>query len=329
MLILKKEDIKRLFTMKEAIETSKEALRMHSAGNTTVPLRINIDIPEENGHSLFMPAYNDELTTIGIKIVSIFPKNPDRNLPAVRAQMLLLDGKTGEVLAMMDGTYLTQLRTGALQGAATDILAKQNAKTAVLFGTGGQAQTQLEALLHVRDLQEISVCGKNPEHTQLFVLAMQKEFAQFSTKIIAAKDVEETVRHADIITAITTSHQPVFDGFLVKKGTHINGMGAYTADMQELPETLIQRAEKIFFDTKEGVLAEAGDILIPLKIGSVTEAHFDGELGQVILGNVKGRESEEEITLFKSVGTAALDLATACKIYQKALDFNIGNSVDI
>jgi len=319
MLILSQADIKKIFSMKEAIQASKEALRLYSEGKCVVPLRINIDIPTQQAHNLFMPAYIETLNISGIKIVSVFPNNIALGKPAVLAQMMLLNGQTGEVFAMIDGTYLTQLRTGALQGAATDILARKNAKIAVLFGTGGQASTQLEALLNVRDLEEVRICGTNYERTQTFVAAMQKEFSHFTTKIIAIKDGNEAVKDADIITTVTTSKNPVFDGRLVKKGTHINGIGAYTPLMQELPETLIQSADKIIFDTKEGVLAEAGDFLIPLKKGIVTLADFGGDLGEVILGKTKGRETEQEITLFKSVGTAALDLVTAFRIYQKAL----------
>lgn len=329
MLILSKDDIKKLFTMQEAIQASIEALRMHSTRKTVVPLRINIDIPKQHGQSLFMPAFVDELNVTGIKIVSVYPENVKRGLPAVLAQMILLNGETGEVCAMIDGTYLTQLRTGALQGVATDILARKEAKIAVLFGTGGQARTQLEAMLNVRNLAEVRVCGMHLDRTQQFVTAMQNEFTQFNTRIIAVENGNDVIRDADIITTVTTAKEPVFDGSLVKPGAHINGIGAYTPQMQELPETIIQNADKIFFDTTEGVLSEAGDIIIPIKNGTVNEVDFEGDLGEVILGKVKGRESDQEITLFKSVGMAILDLVTAFRIYNKALHYNVGEIVKI
>lgn len=329
MLILSKTDIQKVFTMKEAIQASKEALRIYSENKCIVPLRLNINILKEQGQSLFMPAYAEELNAIGIKIVSIFPKNISFGKPSVPAQMILIDGTTGEVCAMLDGTYLTQLRTGALQGAATDILAKTDAQVAVLFGTGGQASTQLEAMLNVRNLAEIRVVGTNFNRTQDFVETMQKRFAQFNIKIIAVKDGNQAIKDTDIITVVTTSKTPVFDGALVKKGTHVNGIGSYMPDMQELPETIIRSANKIFFDTSEGVLAEAGDFIIPMNKGSVSMADFDGDLGEVILGTRKGRETEQEITLFKSVGTAILDLVTAHNIYKKALASNIGQNVEI
>lgn len=329
MLILTKEDIKKVFTMKEAIEADKEALRIYSEGKSVVPLRVNIDIPKEQGQSLFMPAYVEELDATGIKIVSVFPKNIELGKPSVPAQMILLDGKTGEVCAIMEGTYLTQLRTGAVQGAATDILAKKDAKIGVLFGTGGQAATQLEAMVCVRNLAEVRVFDINYERAKEFAETMQEQLVEYDTKIIAVDDGNEAVKDADIITAVTTSRRPVFDGTLVKKGAHVNGVGAYTPQMQELDEYIVKNADKVFFDTKEGVLAEAGDFIIPMEKGIVSEGDFNGELGQVILGHVSGRETDEEITLFKTVGVAVLDVVTAYKIYKKALENNVGKIIEI
>jgi len=329
MLVLTKEDIQKVFSMKEAIDASKQALRLYTEGECTVPLRVNIDVPKQQGQNLFMPAYVREMDATGIKIVSVFPGNIELGKPSVPAQMILLDGKTGEVCAIMDGTFLTQLRTGAVQGAATDILSRKDAKIAVLFGTGGQAATQLEAMLTVRELEEVRVLDINYDRAKAFAESMQQQFSAFNVRIVAASNGDEAIRDADIITAVTTSTRPVFDGSLVKKGTHVNGVGAYTPQMQELPEQIVQRADKIVFDTNDGVLAEAGDLLIPLEKGLVSKEDFTGELGQIILGHVQGRNSDEEITLFKTVGTAVLDVVTAQLIYQKALSTNVGQRIVI
>lgn len=329
MLVLNREDIKKVFNMKEAIEADKEALRIYSAGKSIVPLRVNIDIQKEQGQSLFMPAYVEEMDATGIKIVSVFPKNIEIGKTSVQAQVLLLDGKTGEVCAIMDGTYLTQLRTGAVQGAATDILAREDSKIGVLFGTGGQAATQLEAMICVRNLEEVRVFDINPDRAKEFVEAMKKQLAHYNTRIVAVEDGNEAVKDADIITAVTTSRRPVFDGTLVKKGAHINGVGAYTPQMQELDENIVKNADKIYFDTKEGVLAEAGDFIIPMEKGLVSDSDFTGELGQVILNQIPGRENEQEITLFKTVGVAVLDVVTAHKIYKKAMENNVGQFIDL
>jgi ornithine cyclodeaminase len=329
MLILTKKDIQNIFTMQDAIQASKEALAMHSAGKTIAPLRMHMAIPQQNATGLFMPSYAEQLDAMGIKIVSIFPNNSQLNKSTVLASMILMSGQTGEVIAIIDGTYLTELRTGALAGAATDLLATKHAKIAALFGTGAQANKQLEALLTVRDLDEVRVCGTDYEKTQKFVAAMQTEFSKFKTKLIAVKDSNQAIHDADIITAVTNSKTPVFDGQCVKKGAHINSVGSYTPEMQELPESIIHPANKIYFDTHEGVFNEAGDFLIPLKNKTITENDFSGELGKVILGDLEGRSSDQQITVFKSVGAAILDLVTAFRIYEKAVELGVGVRVEM
>lgn len=329
MLILNKQDIQQVFSMADAINASQDALQYYSSGKTTVPLRVNIEVPKQQAHSLFMPAYVPEIDALGIKIVSVFPNNMRAGNSSIAAQMLLMDAQTGEVCAMMDGAYLTQLRTGALQGVATKILSRQDAKTAVLFGTGGQARTQLEAMLTVRTLDLVSVYDIHYERAQIFVAEMQREFSHFNTTLMAINDPSVAIKNADIITTVTTSKIPVFDAALVRKGAHINGIGAYTPYMQEIPELIVQRADTIIFDTMEGVLTEAGDILIPLNKGLVNKVDFEGELGELLLGKVKGRESVEDITLFKSVGSAVFDVVTAHQIYIQAKDQNVGKNIDI
>jgi ornithine cyclodeaminase len=329
MLIISKNDIKKLITMKDAIQSNKEALRMHAQDKCIVPLRTNIDIPKNHGQSLFMPAYIEEINAAGIKIASVFPKNIEINKPSVLSQMILLDGKTGEVCALIDGTYLTQLRTGALQGLATELLSKQDAKTAILFGTGGQAEKQLEAMLTVRNLETIHVFDIDFIRAEKFAEKMQTAFSQFSTQIQAVRDTNEIIKQADIITTITTSKKPIFDGGLIKNGAHVNGIGSYTPEMQELPASLILNADKILCDTKEGVLAEAGDIIIPMQTGDISLEDIHGDLGEVILGKIKGRETEDEITVFKAVGSALLDVVLAQKIYQKAVEQKLGTVINI
>lgn len=329
MLILSKDDIKKVFTMKDAVDSVKEAFSVYSQGKSVVPLRVNIDVSKQGGQSLFMPGYVEDLDSIGIKIVSVFPKNTEKGKPVVTAQMLLLDGTTGEVCCIMDGTYLTQLRTGAASGAASDILAVQDAKVAALFGTGGQAICQLEALLAVRKLDMVKVYGIDKKHLQSFVKEANAELSHYGAQIVEAKSAEEALHDADIITVVTTSRKPVFPGNLVKKGAHINGVGSYTRDMQELDEYIVKNADKVFVDSKEAVLAESGDFIKPMEKGIIDEKRINGELGEVIFGKVNGRENDEEITLFKTVGIAVQDVVTAYKIYKKSLENGIGKVVEI
>ncbi len=324
MLLLSKNDMRKIFTMKDAIEAAKQAFRIYSEGVCTVPLRVNIDAQNNQGQTLFMPGYVRELDSMGIKIVSIFPGNKNKGMPTVPATMTLIDGTNGQVCCIMDGTFLTQLRTGAAAGVATDVLARIDAKIGALIGTGGQAASQLEAMLTIRTLSEVRIFGLNFEHTKSFTDQMQKELDHYGATLRAVRTSDDAIIDADIITTVTTSKKPVFNGHLVKTGSHINGIGSFTPDMQELDEYVLQRAKKIFFDSQEAVLAESGDFIIPIQRGTLTEDKFTGEIGKVIAGSLKGREGADEITLFKSVGMAALDVVTAFHIYQKALEQGIG-----
>lgn len=329
MLVLTKSDIQNIFSMQEAINTTKEALALYSSGKSVVPLRTVLDISKFTGKTLFMPAYVDTLDSTGIKIVSVYPNNSSQNKPVILGKMLLLDAASGDVVSIMDGTYLTQLRTGALQGAGTDILARINSKIAALIGTGGQAETQLEALLNARNLDEVRIYSLDFKKAQIFTAEIQNKFSKFKTKFIVTKNADLAIHDADIITAITTSKTPVFNASFVKPGAHINGIGSYTHDMQELPEEILINANKIFFDTNEGVLSEAGDILIPLKSGKLQQKDLHGELGDVILGKTKGRESNLETTVFKAVGSAVFDVVLAKKIYDIAIKQNAGSYIKL
>lgn len=324
MLLLTSKDIKNVFGMKDAIEADKQAFRIYSGGGSVVPLRVNIAVPKYEGQTIFMPCYVDELDSAGVKIVSAFPRNREKGKANVLATMVLIDGTSGEVCCILDGTYFTRLRTGAAAGAATDLLARSDSRIGALIGTGGQAATHLEAMLAVRELKEVRIFSRNQERAKSFVERMRAEPAVFGAALRLVGSSDEAVAGADIITAVTTSKKPVFNGRLVKAGAHINGMGSYRPDMQELDGCIIQRADKIFFDSQEAVLAESGDFIVPLKNGTITEEKFTGDIGKLIAGALRGRETAEEITIFKSVGIAVMDVVTASQIYQKAREQGIG-----
>lgn len=330
MIILNKEEIQKCLPMKEAIEVCKKSLKDYSENKTNIPLRINLPVEKYNGQALFMPgsiSSNEE--KVGIKIVSVYPNNAQYNLPSVPSTVLMIDSKTGIVNGLLDGTYLTALRTAALQGAATDILARKDSKIATLIGTGGQAFEQARALLTVRNLEELRVVGRNFEKTKKFVEKLKNELSEFSTNILAYEHANEAVKDSDIITTVTTSTTPTFDAKYVKDGTHINGIGSFTPDMIELPTELINKDNKIYFDTNDGVLSEAGDILLPLDNELITKNDFKGELGDLVLNPAIGRENNNEITIFKSVGTAVLDIACGYEIISKAQELNLGTKVDM
>lgn len=324
MLLLSKEDIRQVFTMRDAIEANKQAFRLLVEGKCNAPLRTNIQAPKQDGCFLFMPAYVEEMDTASLKIVNVFPRNVDKGLPALPAQVMLIDGKTGVIKSLMDGIYVTQIRTGAASGAAFDILAKKECKVGALIGTGGQGAAQLEAMLEARELEEVRVCGLHYGRTEAFAERMQKEMERYNARIIPVKSSDEAIEDADLIITATPAEKPVFDGTKVKKGATVSCIGSYQHHMQEMDPAILTRASKIYFDSEEAVLSEAGDILIPLEDGTIAKEDFTGDLGNVIKGKVSGRENDEEIIVFKSVGVAAQDLAAAREIYGKAVKAGIG-----
>ncbi len=328
MLILSKQDMQKVITVKDAISAVKQAYSIYSQGKSVVPLRVNIDIPKYNGQSLFMPGYVEDIDIAGIKIVSVFPGNVKKGIASVPAKMILINGETGEVCCMMDGTYLTQLRTGAASGAATDLLARKDAENMLLFGTGGQAAAQLESVLAVRNIKSVKIAGLNREKALVFAERMQRELEGYGANITVCENVDEAVTEADIITAVTNSREPVFDGRRVKNGTHINGVGSYTPEMQELDEYIVHKAGKVFVDSREAALLEAGDLLIPMEKGLIQEDRITGELGDIICGKLPGRTDTEEITIFKTVGIAVADVITAHSIYMRALEMGFGMNIE-
>ncbi|UTH00554.1 ornithine cyclodeaminase family protein [Macrococcoides canis] len=315
MINLTKEDVKACFTMRDAIEADKEALANYSKGQAIVPLRTNIDVATRHGQALFMPGYVEGAEdALGIKIVSVYPDNIEKGLPSVPATMIVMDPETGMVNGIIDGTYLTQLRTGAVQGAATELLARKDAKIGALIGTGGQAESQLEAMLTVRDLEKVRIFDIDYERAQQFAYEMEEKF---HVKMIAVETSEACVTDADIITSVTTSKRATFDAQFVKRGAHINGVGAYTKEMCEIPREIIKAADVVIFDTTDGVMKEAGDFITPVEDGYIDETKYSGELGELINGDIKGRQSDEDITIFKTVGSAVLDVVTASKIIKR------------
>ncbi|HMM22157.1 MAG TPA: ornithine cyclodeaminase family protein [Selenomonadales bacterium] len=327
MLLLSKKEMQSVFSMKDAVQAAKEAFVVYSAGKANIPLRINLDVAKHHGQTLFMPGYIEEINCSGLKVVSVFPGNAAKGRPTTPATMLVVSGETGEVAAILDGTYLTQLRTGAVAGAATDLLARKDASAGALIGTGGQAAAQLEAMLTVRNLTTVKVFSLNAEHGKQFVDRMQIELACYGAAISLAGTAAEAIAGADIITTVTTAKSPTFDGRLVKPGAHINAVGSYTPQMQELDEYILVHADKFFVDAKEAAVEETGDIIIPLRKGIINEGRIAGEIGQLLQGQVAGRQNAAEITVFKTVGLAVFDIMTAKRILDKALEAKVGTAV--
>ena len=330
LTLLSAADLRAALPMPAAIAAMKSAFAQLSTGQATVPLRTALPVPSADpaepgasgSVSLFMPAYLPK-GGLGAKIVSVFPGNAARGKPIIHGLVVVLDPETGEPLALCDGTFLTAWRTGAASGAATDLLARPDAKTAALLGCGAQARTQALATDAARQLDFIQVYAPRPDRVQNFIAEMQPFVG---ATLVAASSSAEAVRDADVICAATTSATPVFDGHLVKPGAHINGVGSYTLGMREMDEATVARA-RIFIDSREAALAEAGELVAALNAGQ-TRVEDWTELGLVAAGLKPGRQSPDEITFFKSVGVAVQDVAAAGQALAEARRRGLGKEVE-
>ncbi len=328
MLALSRNDLRQVVTMQQCIELVKSAFVELYKGRADVPLRLGLDINPGKDVTLLMPAFLPELDALGFKVVSVFQSNSERNIPVTSAMVCLADAETGVPSAVLNGSYLTQLRTGAVSGAAADLMSRTDSRNLVVIGGGAQGVTQAAAVAAVRDIATITVVDKFESSYPRFRAAIESDWPELAGKLSFATDGEEAVRNADIICLATTSKEPVFDASWVKPGTHVSGVGSFTPEMQETPEGFVTRA-RIVVDMKEHALAETGDLIIPLQNGSLQESAIAGELGGLLLGEFPGRTSEEELTFFKSVGNAVQDMTVAAYAVKAAREQGIGQEIDL
>lgn len=323
-LILNKNEVASVLEMKGCMEAMEVAFSELAEGTAVLPLRTAIAPPD--GLSLYMPAYLKKMEALACKVVTVYKNNPSiHNLPTTIGKVLLQDPVTGDVICIMNGGYLTAVRTGAASGVATKFLARKDyGQVAGIFGSGVQARMQLWAVAEARALSKAIVYDISADA----VLAFIKEMSVKLNLEIERAGTPADVLNADIICTATSSAVPVFDGKKVKEGTHINGIGSHTPNARELDTEIIKRS-KFVGDSREACFKEAGDIIIPVKEGAIPESHFYAELGEIITGKKAGRLNEKEITLFKSNGLAIQDAAAAKIVYEKAKAAGIGLNVEI
>ena len=326
-LLLSKKDVESVLTMEDCITAVEAAFRELAQAHVIMPQRAAIKVADGNGLFLGMPAYiGGDMNALGVKVVTVYPDNPSKHdLPTVLGTLLLCDPATGKASAIMDAGFLTAVRTGAASGVATRYLANEDAKICTVFGAGVQARKQLEAVHIVRPLEKVHVIDVREDAAKAFAQDMG---ADLGIPVTATTDAEAAVREADIVVTASSSHDPVFDGDWLQPGTHINNVGSHSPDARELDTTTVKRS-KFVADLREANLAEAGDILIPIREGAVTEEHIHASLGEIILGTRPGRESPEEITVFKSCGLAIQDVSTALAVYSAAREKGVGTNVDL
>jgi len=310
VLFITDQEIKEILDYREVIEWMREVFEDYQEGKVVMPLRINMEVKE--GSLLVMPCYLVD-KALSCKLITIYPENPKiYKKDTSQAWLLLFDIKDGSLISFMEANYITLVRTASCSALATKFLARKDSKILSIIGTGKQARAHLEALNYVMKIEELKVYSPNPDHRRDFV-----KFAEnsFPFKVKEVKDVHECLE-ADVIVTATTSKEPLFDGSKVKEGTHINAIGAHSPKFRELDEIVIKRS-KLIVDSREAALKEAGEILLPLKEGKFDENIIYAELGEIIKGKKKGRERNDEITVFKSLGLAMEDAICAYKIYKK------------
>ena len=300
------EEVRRALTMPEAIRAVREAFIQLSTGQARVPTRTSIEIPEFRTTALVMPGYLPRTKRLGLKLISLCEDNPSKGLPLAQAVTILMDAELGTPLAVMDASYLTAVRTGAASGAATDALARREARVVAIFGAGVQGRTQLEAVAAVRPIRKALVFDVDPRAAAAYAEDMERKLSL----AVEPASSPEALREADVICTATTSAVPVFSDGDLKPGVHINAVGCYKPHVREIPGETIRRA-KVYVDQRQACLEEAGDLIIPLREKLIDEGHILAEIGEVLAGLRPGRSSEDDVTVFKSVGNAALDLAVA------------------
>jgi alanine dehydrogenase len=324
-LLLTRKDVEALLPMSEAMAAVEQAFLQHALGNVIMPLRTTIRV--HGGVNLGMPAYiGGGADALGLKAVSVYNDNPaQHNLPAVLATVLLNDPHTGALLAIMDGSWLTAMRTGAASGVATKYLARADARVAAVIGAGVQGRTQLMAVCEARPIRQAYVYDLDSERSRAYAVEMS---ARLGVEVIPTPSLRTAIDAADILCAASSAHEPVFPGEWLHPGMHLNGVGSHAPRARELDTETVRRS-LLVVDNRQAALAEAGDIIIPIQEGAMAEEHIHGELGQVIAGQVAGRSNDEQVTLFKSVGLAIQDVSTAARVYALAQQHGVGQKLPL
>jgi len=327
MLVLCSDDVRRCLPMAEAIEGMKEAMAAVSDGRLEMPDRSHLDVPAHRGVVLTMPSFSHGSggDSLAIKVVSLFDGNADRGLARIQATVLVLEPATGVAAALLHGATLTAIRTGAASGAAADLLARKDARAVAIFGAGVQGMTQLEAVCTVRDIEEVFVYDLDTARAEEFAVEVAGT-GPIPSNVCVAGSPKEALADADIVCAATVSHSPIFDDADVRPGTHISAVGSYQPHVQELPAETVVRS-RLVVDMRQMALIEPGDIMIPIAKGMMTPDDIHAELGEIVLGRKPGRENDEQITLFKSVGLAVQDAIAARIALEHARELGLGQQI--
>jgi len=312
-LMVNHKEVEQWLPMGECIDVMAETLKVLSRGNAVNPLRHAMWLPDKSGLIGMMPAYLGDAEVMGLKAISVFPGNHTTDYDSHQGTVMLFETVNGRLLALMDASKITAIRTAAVSGVATRLLAREDASDLAILGSGVQAETHLEAMRIARQITGVRVWSQQFDHAQKFA---DQASAGHAIPISTFETVKEAVDGADIICTVTSATEPILQGDWISPGTHINAVGSSVAFARELDTAAVVKS-KLFVDRRESTLNEAGDFLFPKKVGAIDDGHIRGEIGDILLDRIGGRASSEEITLFKSLGLAAEDVAAAHYIYQK------------
>jgi ornithine cyclodeaminase/alanine dehydrogenase-like protein (mu-crystallin family) len=326
VLALSRSDLKMLVPMREAVELMKTAFQELSEGRAQAPVRSVLTVDDRPSAMLMMPGYVPASAALGFKTVAFFGGNAEHGLPVIHAIVCLLDAATGVPLAIMEGGYVTALRTGAVSGAATDLLARPDSRTLVVIGAGVQGVTQAAAVCAVRPIERIIAVDVREEQLARFQEGLQEDWPECAAMVETTTDAGAAVRQADVICTATTARTAVFDDRYLRPGTHINAVGAFTPEMQEIPVETCGRA-LIVVDNHDAVLEEAGDLLKAIAAGVISAEDLRLELGHIVGDASRGRSSSEQITFFKSVGNAVQDVVVARYAVDAAREREVGQEL--
>ncbi len=310
MISVSAQEVRQLLPMQDAIETVHQAMIAVTAGKANMPLRSVMEIDGTNRLGV-MPGAMRDPDVYGVKLISLFPGNPAKGLSSHVGSMVIFDNETGAVAAILDADALTAIRTAAASAAATRALAREDATSLAIIGTGEQAESHIEAMCHVREITTVRIAGRTPDRAQTFVDRVAPRFPNLMISV--AEDARDAAKGADIICTVTSSAKVVLQGDWVGAGCHVNVVGASIPSMQEIDQDLVLKSE-LFVDYKPSALAQASEIIAALASGQMNESHIRGEIGQVYSGDVTGRSGAEAITLYRSLGVAAQDLSCAQKV---------------
>lgn len=325
VLIINQAEVTRLLPMHECIEVMAAALQALSRGDAVQPLRSVLWLPERVGALGLMPSYLGDIAAFGLKAASIFPGNHGTDYDSHQGAVLLFEARHGRLMSVMDASAITAIRTAAVSAVATRALARKDAGDLAILGSGAQARSHLRAMRLVRSIRRVRVWSRDPGHAQAFA---QRESAQSGLRVEPLPTVEAAVAGADLICTTTAAREPVLMGPWITPGAHINAVGSSVRFTRELDTAAIVNAG-LYVDCLESAVNEAGDFLFPRQEGAIDDSHIRGEIGALLLGRAPARRSDQEITIFKSLGLAVEDLAAAHHVYQKALAQGRGQAVEL